>query len=171
MDQEVIPIIIKFLKEEFKDDTTGHDWFHIKRVYENACFLQTKEGGNKTVIELAALLHDISDHKFNGGKLNIGGQIGYELLRKKGCSKEIASQVKEIIDVVSFKGALVKDTPLIFVVGLAEIAGMLAMAKTNPEWLGFAMEGYIFASIIFWIICYAMSKYSYNLEAKYKTER
>ncbi len=111
MDQEVIPIVIKFLKEEFKDDTTGHDWFHIKRVYENACFIQTKEGGNKTVIELAALLHDISDHKFNGGKLNIGGQIGYELLRKKGCSKEIASQVKEIIDVVSFKGALVKDTP------------------------------------------------------------
>ena len=67
--------------------------------------------------------------------------------------------------------ALVKDTPLIFVVGLAEIAGMLALAKTNPEWLGFAMEGYIFASIIFWIICYAMSKYSYNLELKYKTER
>ena len=67
--------------------------------------------------------------------------------------------------------ALVKDTPLIFVVGLAEIAGMLALAKTNPEWLGFAMEGYIFASIIFWIICYAMSKYSYNLEEKYKTDR
>ena len=67
--------------------------------------------------------------------------------------------------------ALVKDTPLIFVVGLAELAGMLALAKTNPKWLGFAMEGYIFASIIFWIICYAMSKYSYNLEAKYKTER
>ena len=67
--------------------------------------------------------------------------------------------------------ALVKDTPLIFVVGLAELAGMLALAKTNPEWLGFAMEGYIFASIIFWIICYAMSKYSYNLEEKYKTDR
>ena len=67
--------------------------------------------------------------------------------------------------------ALVKDTPLIFVVGLAELAGMLALAKTNPEWLGFAMEGYVFASIIFWIICYAMSKYSYNLEQKYKTER
>ena len=67
--------------------------------------------------------------------------------------------------------ALVKDTPLIFVVGLAELAGMLALAKTNPKWLGFAMEGYIFAAIIFWIICYAMSKYSYNLEAKYKTER
>ena len=67
--------------------------------------------------------------------------------------------------------ALVKDTPLIFVVGLLEIVGMLNLAKTNPEWLGFAMEGYVFAAIIFWIICYAMSKYSYNLEIKYKTER
>ena len=67
--------------------------------------------------------------------------------------------------------ALVKDTPLIFVVGLLEIVGMLNLAKTNPEWLGYAMEGYVFAAIIFWIICYAMSKYSYNLEAKYKTDR
>ena len=67
--------------------------------------------------------------------------------------------------------ALVKDTPLIFVVGLLEITGMLGLAKTNPKWLGFAMEGYVFAAIIFWIICYAMSKYSYNLELKYKTER
>jgi general L-amino acid transport system permease protein len=67
--------------------------------------------------------------------------------------------------------ALVKDTPLIFVVGLLEIVGMLNMAKTNPEWLGFAMEGYVFAAIIFWIICYTMSRYSQNLELKYKTDR
>jgi len=67
--------------------------------------------------------------------------------------------------------ALVKDTPLIFVVGLLEIVGMLNLAKTNPKWLGFAMEGYVFAAIIFWIICYAMSRYSQNLELKYKTDR
>ncbi len=67
--------------------------------------------------------------------------------------------------------ALVKDTPLIFVVGLSEVVGMLQMAKSNPKWLGYAMEGYIFASIIFWAICYAMSRYSQYLELKYKTER
>ena len=67
--------------------------------------------------------------------------------------------------------ALVKDTPLIFVVGLLELAGMLGLAKTNPEWLGFSMEGYVFAAIIFWIICYTMSRYSQNLEQKYKTDR
>ena len=67
--------------------------------------------------------------------------------------------------------ALVKDTPLIFVVGLSEVVGMLQMAKTNPKWLGFSMEGYIFASILFWAICYAMSRYSQYLELKYKTDR
>ena len=67
--------------------------------------------------------------------------------------------------------ALIKDTPLIFVVGLLELVGMLNLAKTNPKWLGFSMEGYVFAGIIFWIICYSMSKYSQNLELKYKTDR
>ena len=67
--------------------------------------------------------------------------------------------------------ALVKDTPLIFVVGLSEVVGMLQMAKTNPKWLGYAMEGYIFAAVLFWAICYAMSRYSQYLELKYKTDR
>ena len=67
--------------------------------------------------------------------------------------------------------ALVKDTPLIFVVGLLELAGMVNLAKTNPKWLGMAMEGYVFAGLVFWVICYAMSRYSQNLERKLKTER
>ena len=67
--------------------------------------------------------------------------------------------------------ALVKDTPLILVVGLLEIVGMLNMAKTNPGWLGFAIEGYVFAGFVFWLICFSMSKYSYSLEQKYKTDR
>jgi len=67
--------------------------------------------------------------------------------------------------------ALVKDTPLILVVGLLELVGMIDMAKTNPDWLGFAKEGYVFAGIVFWIICYNMSRYSQRLELKYKTDR
>ena len=36
---------------------------------------------------------------------------------------------------------------------------------------GFAAEGYVFAGFVFWIICYAMSRYSISLERKYKTDR
>ena len=45
------------------------------------------------------------------------------------------------------------------------------MARTNPDWLGFATEGYVFAGVVFWIICYSMSRYSQFLERKYKTDR
>ena len=57
--------------------------------------------------------------------------------------------LKLVIPGIANTLALVKDTPLIFVVGLLELVGMLNLAKTNPEWLGFAMEGYVFAAIIF----------------------
>ncbi len=67
--------------------------------------------------------------------------------------------------------ALVKDTPLIFVVGLLELAGMIGLAKTNPKWLGMAAEGYVFAGLVFWVICFSMSRYSQNLEKKLSTER
>ena len=67
--------------------------------------------------------------------------------------------------------ALFKDTPLILVVGLLEFLGMINLAKTNPEWLGFAAEGYVFAAAVYWIFCYSMSRYSQNLEVRFSTER
>lgn len=93
------------IKEQFLDDASGHDWYHIKRVYNLALFIHQKEGGDKEIIELAALLHDISDHKFNGGKLDEGGKVAYQLLIELGCDKERAEKVKYIVDNVSYKGA------------------------------------------------------------------
>jgi len=54
---------------------------------------------------------------------------------------------------------------------LLELVGMIDMAKSNPDWLGFATEGYIFAGVVFWFICFNMSRYSQRLERKYKTDR
>jgi general L-amino acid transport system permease protein len=67
--------------------------------------------------------------------------------------------------------ALFKDTPLIFIVGLLELLGMIDLAKTNPKWLGFATEGYVFAALVYFIFCYSMSRYSQKLEKKLSTER
>lgn len=41
----------------------GHDFFHTERVRRNALKLQSVEGGDAFVIELAALLHDVADPK------------------------------------------------------------------------------------------------------------
>ncbi|MEY3238527.1 MAG: hypothetical protein RI883_2628 [Bacteroidota bacterium] len=106
---EIVEKIKLHVRDVFKYDTTGHDWFHIERVYKMAVHLQSKEGGDLEIIELAALLHDISDHKMNGGILNAGGNVAFNLLIDLGCDELKALKVKEIVDGVSYKGANVAD--------------------------------------------------------------
>ncbi len=43
----------------FKDENTGHDIEHLKRVLNNAIIIQKKEGGDEYVIAISALVHDI----------------------------------------------------------------------------------------------------------------
>lgn len=66
--------------------------------------------------------------------------------------------------------ALLKDTPLIYLIGMAEILGIVNMAKANPYWLGMAVEGYVFAAIIFGVVSFFLSSYSQKLEKKFSTE-
>lgn len=101
--------IESLVKEQLSDDASGHDWFHIERVLNTARYLQSKEGGNLELIEISALLHDISDHKLNGGKLNDGGRVSYDILLKEGCNESFAAKIAEIVDSISYKGAEVKD--------------------------------------------------------------
>jgi uncharacterized protein len=97
------------VQAHFANDTSGHDWFHIERVEKMAVYIHSFEGGDLEVIQLAALLHDISDHKLNGGILNDGARASKVILTKHGASEEISRKVCDIIDRVSFKGAKVDD--------------------------------------------------------------
>ena len=64
---------------------------------------------------------------------------------------------------------LFKDTTLVLIIGLFDFLGMVQLAGTNPDWLGFAVEGYVFTAFGFWIFCFSMSRYSQALEAKLHT--
>jgi uncharacterized protein len=107
---QLVEIVIEKVQGIFAHDTTGHDWFHIERVLKMAEFLQSKEGGDLEIVQLAALLHDISDHKMNGGILNAGGKVAFDMLIELGYDTNKAALVKEIVDGVSYKGAHVQDS-------------------------------------------------------------
>ncbi|MDH3688078.1 MAG: amino acid ABC transporter permease [Gammaproteobacteria bacterium] len=64
---------------------------------------------------------------------------------------------------------LFKDTTLVLIIGLFDFLGMAQLAATNPDWLGFAVEGYVFVAFGFWCFCFSMSRYSQNLEKKLHT--
>lgn len=53
-----------FVKEEMSREATGHDWFHVERVYKMALLIAKNESNvDLFIIKAAALLHDIPDDK------------------------------------------------------------------------------------------------------------
>ncbi|NQV48324.1 MAG: amino acid ABC transporter permease [Rhodospirillaceae bacterium] len=64
---------------------------------------------------------------------------------------------------------LFKDTTLVLIIGLFDLLGMIQLVGTNPDWLGFHIEGYVFAAFVFWCFCFSMSRYSQHLEKKLHT--
>lgn len=65
----------------------------------------------------------------------------------------------------SFIG-LLKDTTLVSIIGLFDILGMLRAISQDVPWRGLHKEPLIFGAMVFFIICFIMSKYSRHLEVK-----
>ena len=109
-------MLVKAIQEKvkafFEHKEGSHDWEHIKRVWKISIYLQKKEGGNKELIELCALLHDVSDHKYNGGDFSLGGDVAKQWIIEAGGSEALAHQVAIIVPKISFKGAKVEDEEL-----------------------------------------------------------
>jgi len=105
----LIDQVAQLVEAKFTGLEGSHDWFHIERVWKTALYLQTIEGGNSDEISLAALLHDYSDHKYNGGDFDAGSREVLNLLNQLNCPFELADRVAKIVQVVSYKCALVSD--------------------------------------------------------------
>ena len=89
---------------------SSHDWSHVERVWENArAILATEPNADASVVELAALLHDIADWKFHDGDLNAGPAAARAWLAAIEAPAELVEQVADIVARVSFKGAGVPD--------------------------------------------------------------
>jgi len=109
----IIKQTASYVKNILKKDSTGHDWWHTYRVWKMALKIAKKEKNvDLFVIQLAALLHDIADWKFNGGDMSIGLELAKRWLEKLKVDEKTISKVCEIIENISFKGAYVKSKPI-----------------------------------------------------------
>ena len=62
--------------------------------------------------------------------------------------------------------ALFKNTTLVLVVSLFDLLGIIQSALTDPKWVGLNLEGYVFAGVVFWVVCFSMSRWSQRLERR-----
>jgi uncharacterized protein len=111
INEEIIDNAISFVKEKLDGESSGHDWWHIFRVWKMAIYLAEKEGAEQFEIQLAALLHDIADWKLSTNNSNFGIDVVKDWLKLQKVEGKIVNNICEIIEALSFKGAGV-PTPM-----------------------------------------------------------
>ncbi|WP_380570654.1 HD domain-containing protein [Salinicoccus siamensis] len=104
MDNERIIEEAKAMVGEFhEDDMTGHDYWHVIRVYNNACMLQSEEGGDLFTIQVAALFHDMIDYKMTDDEERESKRIK-AFLEEHGVAQGTIDKIIHAMQAVSFKG-------------------------------------------------------------------
>lgn len=93
-------------------DGTGHDRWHVYRVWKMAQRIGRAENADLFVVELAALLHDIADWKLHDGDALVGPARAKEWLDSQHAVPDVSEHVCQIIGSISFKGAGVRQPPL-----------------------------------------------------------
>ena len=92
------------VESAFSGDESGHDWWHVWRVWRLARRIGAAEGADLFLVELAALGHDVEDHKMGRPQGTLASW-----LKEAGVDEASAARVVEIAQRVSFKGAGVPD--------------------------------------------------------------
>lgn len=102
---ETLTETAKHVRKLLSGEGTGHDWWHVYRVWQMARRIGTEENADLFVVEMAALLHDIADWKFHDGDETAGSREARAWMQKLGIEEQTIAHVCDIIHDLSFKGA------------------------------------------------------------------
>lgn len=104
MDELLTGRALEYVKKIFQNDSGGHDYFHTFRVYKMATYIADKEGANREIVQLAALLHDVDDRKLFPETYESKEHARHFLLSNR-IDKNTISAIIQIIDEISYAGS------------------------------------------------------------------
>ncbi len=82
-------------------EATGHDWFHTQRVLAMSREIAKQEDCNMEIVQTAALLHDVADHKF-GYTPESRVALLRQLMTEATFPAELQKAVIEVVESISF---------------------------------------------------------------------
>lgn len=138
MDQnDIIQRTAEYVRGKLQNDNSGHDWWHIHRVWKNALAICEHEKADAFIVQLAALLHDLDDWKFNASEDETPHRAK-AWMEQNGIEARIIDQVCEIIMHISFKGAGVENK-------MKSIEGLIVQDADRLDAIGAVGIGRAFA--------------------------
>lgn len=126
---EVIQKTAEHMKTMFLSEGTGHDWWHIYRVWKVARHIGEQESADLFIVELGALLHDIADFKFYDGDETVGPREARKWLEGLAVEEDVIVAVCHIVENISFKGAKVSN-------GIKSVEGMVVQDADRLDAIG-----------------------------------
>jgi general L-amino acid transport system permease protein len=111
------------------------------------------------------------------GGLQAIGQGQYEAAESLGLDYSqkmrliILPQALKIVipPTVSILVSAFKDTSLVVIIGLFDLLKTTQVTLSNPAWITFSAEAYIFIAVLYFLGCFSMSNFSRHLEKELKT--
>lgn len=125
-----------YVKKTLEGEGSGHDWWHVYRVWQLAKQIGKNEKADMFIVELAALLHDIADYKLYNGDVEIGPKTAEKWLKELGIEKKYIDVIVSIIRNINFKGARVKhdiktlEGKIVFDADKLDAIGAIGIART-----------------------------------------
>lgn len=119
--QKIIEKTKDYVKNVFKNEFTGHDYYHALRVESIVNKIIDVEGGNRLVCVLSALLHDVVDDKIRDS-LNLECEKFEEFFNKLEISEDEKEQILYIINNMSFSKMMNKENKIIITKELAIVS-------------------------------------------------
>lgn len=144
-----ISSIETWVKDQLMNETTGHDWYHIKRVTNLSKELLKSEAADEFIVMASALLHDIPDEKLVED-VDASMKDIENFLVSIDVDQSVIQEIFTIISTISFKGGhgdkltsieacIVQDADRLDAIGAIGIArtfqygGAKGQAMYDPE--------------------------------------
>ena len=103
--EQIIERTEKFIRKQSYGEASGHDWFHIERVYRMARYLAEREHADLFTVSMAALLHDLDDWKFSEGTETDTSRTE-AFLKSLPVEGKDAERILTIVRTLSYKGGV-----------------------------------------------------------------
>lgn len=135
MKDKIIASAFNYIEDLFKNDFGGHDVEHSKRVYQNAFLIAKSEPEcDMFIVSLAALLHDVDDHKLFHTENNANARAFLESVQ---LDQNQIDRICELMNGISFsknrgvrpetlEGKIVQDADRLDAIGAIGIARTFA---------------------------------------------
>ena len=149
MDERIIDAAKEYIRSLFANNTDGHDAQHSIRVYHNAQKIaQAYPNCNLMVVSLAALLHDVDDHKLFNTQNNMNAR-GF--LQSQCVQSDMTEFICEVIYGVSFsknkgkhpesiEGMIVQDADRLDAIGAIGIARTFAFGGKSGKTIDSSLQ-------------------------------